>query len=151
MASPFSSLLVDVLSLISSIFTLYPLLSVLPHARATHLVARANTTSAWNGRPNNRVPDKYSESNFTPYYVPTGSVSLDDADPLVTYTPDGAWAKARHPELVGRGMHTASAAGAKAEFVFVGMGKFLNKPAHRSNLTLFQASNGSDPCQESME
>jgi hypothetical protein len=123
MASPFSSSLITILSLIPSIFTLYPLISVPSGTRATHLVVRANASSAWNGHPDSKASDKYSDSHFTPYYVPTGSVSLDDADPLVNYTPDGAWAKARHPDLVDRSMHTASMTGAKAEFVFVGIGE----------------------------
>jgi len=119
MALPFKA----IFSLIPFISSIYPLLSIIPGSRASHLVVRANTTSAWNGRLVDKAPDRYSETHFTPYYVPTGSVSLDDIDPSINYTPSGGWLMVKHPDLVGHTMHTALMAGAKAELVFVGIGE----------------------------
>ena len=123
MAPSFTSTLTPRLSLITSI---YLVISFIPGTKAAvsegGLCARIDEASAWNGL-DDVTGDDYSKSHFTPYYVPIGSISLDDADPLINYSPDGAWAMARHPALVDRTMHTTSQSNATVEFVFVGIGQ----------------------------
>jgi hypothetical protein len=76
---------------------------------------------AWNGKPDTAAVDEYSSTHFTPYYIPTGSISIDDADPRVHYT--SQWSEARYPALVDRTMHISSEAQAKAQFSFEGIGE----------------------------
>lgn len=83
---------------------------------------RDQTLTAWNGQQAITAVDAYADTHFTPYYVPSGSVSIDDADPLVQYSPDGVWGKARHQDLVDKTMHMASQAGARVDFTFAGIG-----------------------------
>lgn len=116
-APPFTSSMALILSLIC-LFFIYPV-------HSSHLHVRIDEASAWNGHLDDATVDSYSQSHFTPYYVPTGSISLDDADPLIKYGPDGAWATASHPALVEHTMHTTSQAGARVDFVFVGIGQFF--------------------------
>ncbi|KAG8813992.1 hypothetical protein FRC17_001343 [Serendipita sp. 399] len=77
---------------------------------------------AWNGRAESQAVDDYAKSHFTPYYIPEGSLSLDDLDPVIVYTPTRAWSKGRHPSLVGRTMHISSTPEARADVSFLGIG-----------------------------
>lgn len=80
-----------------------------------------DVVSAWNGRLDTAAIDEYSSTHFTPYYIPVGSISIDDADPTVQYS--SQWSKARYPALVNRTMHVSSEAQARAELTFTGIGK----------------------------
>jgi hypothetical protein len=100
---------------------LFLILCVSTNARL--LQARDGVTNAWNGHSDVTVLDDYSSQHFSPYYIPTGSVSLDDADPNVAYTPNDSWATSSHSALIERTMHVTSTAGAKAEVTFEGVGK----------------------------
>jgi hypothetical protein len=119
--------LVAFLNIHTHVIPLIPLFLILcVSTNARLLQARdgvTNATSAWNGHSDVTVLDDYSIQNFSPYYIPTGSVSLDDADPNVAYTPHDTWATSSHAALIERTMHVTSTAGAKAEVTFEGVGK----------------------------
>ena len=83
------------------------------------LSGAAAAQSAWNGRVNS---PPQNDAGFTPYYVPDGSISVDDTTPGVWYTPSDAWSQLGHPLLVGRSMHTTSQPGSEFVYNFTGIG-----------------------------
>ena len=74
---------------------------------------------AWNGLVDN---SPLNDAGFTPYYVPDGSFSVDDTDPGIWYTLNGAWSQLGHSLLVGHRMQTTSQPGAEFVYNFTGVG-----------------------------
>ncbi|PVF98861.1 hypothetical protein CPB86DRAFT_873015 [Serendipita vermifera] len=107
---------------VTRLIPLYLILCLSTNARSLQTREVVTTTSAWNGHSDVTGLDDYSREHFSPYYIPTGSVSLDDTDSNVVYTPNDTWATSRHPALIDRTMHVTSTANAKVKLIFEGIG-----------------------------
>ncbi|KAG8824453.1 hypothetical protein FRC19_001751 [Serendipita sp. 401] len=114
--------MIPLLSYISFVILLIPLTLAKKRFSQRRQLSRG-VLEAWNGQGDHDFMDEYAKSHFTPYYIPEGSLSLDDLDPVIVYTPIRAWSKGRHPSLVGRTMHISSATGARADVNFHGIGE----------------------------
>ncbi|KAG8760725.1 hypothetical protein FRC14_002221 [Serendipita sp. 396] len=113
--------MIPLLSYISFVILLIPLTLAKKRFSQRRQLSRG-VLEAWNGQGDHDFMDEYAKSHFTPYYIPEGSLSLDDLDPVIVYTPIRAWSKGRHPSLVGHTMHISSATGARADVNFHGIG-----------------------------
>ncbi|CAE6414204.1 unnamed protein product [Rhizoctonia solani] len=88
---------------------------------------------AWNGQQS--LPHQHSPpcgSVFSPYFVPEGSISLDDNHKSILYLPEHAWNISKGPSLVGGSMHVSSVPGANVTVKFRGTGiQWFGKTSRR--------------------
>ncbi|CAE6504231.1 unnamed protein product [Rhizoctonia solani] len=88
---------------------------------------------AWNGQQS--LPHRHSlpcGGVFSPYFVPEGSVSLDDNHKDILYLPEGAWNVSKCSSFVGGSMHVSNVPGANVTVKFKGTGiQWFGKTSHR--------------------
>ncbi|CAE7085530.1 unnamed protein product [Rhizoctonia solani] len=87
----------------------------------------------WNGQQS--LPHQHSPpcgSVFTPYFVPEGSISLDDDHKSILYRPENAWNVSKCSSFVGGSMHVSNVPGANVTVKFRGTGiQWFGKTSRR--------------------
>ncbi|KZO95807.1 copper radical oxidase [Calocera viscosa TUFC12733] len=89
--------------------------------RQIHAISSAyrSTQPAWNGvTPPGSVPDG---KPFLPYYVPAGSMAVDDTSRSLIYSPH-SWHNLSNPKYVDGTLHSTSTEGAYMTYLFSGTG-----------------------------
>ncbi|KAH7334305.1 glyoxal oxidase N-terminus-domain-containing protein [Rhizoctonia solani] len=88
---------------------------------------------AWNGQQS--VPHQHSllcGGAFSPYFVPEGSISLDDNHKDILYLPENAWNVSKCSSFVGGSMHASNVPGANVTVKFRGTGiQWFGRTSHR--------------------
>ncbi|QRW24733.1 glyoxal oxidase [Rhizoctonia solani] len=94
--------------------------------------ACASKNSAWNGQKMPPHQHSLACGTFTPYFVPEGSVSLDDNHKSIRYLPHTAWKIANDSAFVGGSMHVSNTLGANVTVKFRGTGiQWFGKTSRR--------------------
>ncbi|CAE6413572.1 unnamed protein product [Rhizoctonia solani] len=91
-----------------------------------------NAYLAWNGQQ--MLPHQHTPpcGAFSPYFVPEGSISLDDDHKNVRYLPQGAWNISNDSAFVGGSMHVSNVPGANVTVKFRGTGiQWFGKTSRR--------------------
>ncbi|EUC55446.1 copper radical oxidase [Rhizoctonia solani AG-3 Rhs1AP] len=102
---------------------------------SSHQTANAcvSKNPAWNGQQS--LPHQHSPpcgSVFSPYFVPEGSISLDDDHNSILYRPQNAWNVSKCSLFVGGSMHVSNVPGANVTVKFRGTGiQWFGKTSHR--------------------
>ncbi|CAE6465995.1 unnamed protein product [Rhizoctonia solani] len=109
------------------------LASLLFGAAAVPLGSHRTLDPAWNGQQS--LPHQHSPpcgSVFSPYFVPEGSISLDDDHKSIRYLPENAWNISKCSSFVGGSMHVSNVPGVNVTVKFRGTGiQWFGKTSHR--------------------
>ncbi|KAF8599754.1 copper radical oxidase [Ceratobasidium sp. AG-I] len=89
--------------------------------------------SAWNGQQISSDQHLLDcRSPFTPYFVPHGSISIDDNHASITYSPPDAWKRTKCSSFIGGAAHVSHVAGTNVTIKFSGTGvQWFGKTSRR--------------------